>query len=409
MRLPALPLLLLGMLATPAHGQSMTWHAVTWHGYVDFRAAASGGEREWSDGGLGKMRFGDGNRSAVGGALAGTFQLTPEWLASADVQYLPDQRHPLDLLDASIRYRPVSTTPWRWSTRVGAFFPPISLENDNTGWTSPWTLSPSAINTWVGEELRTCGTEVRLEHRAETHTLEFTGALFGKNDPAGELLAARGWALGDFTSGVTASLREPDVYAPLTGAPAPAVYRPFVEIDHRIGWYAGASLRAPAYGKISALHYDNRADPTREQEHAGRDVYAWHTQFWSLGAQTQFGDVMMASQAMHGTTAFEPQRGLLLETQFNAGYMLAAWGRGRWQPALRWDVFQLRQLPDTLAEPLSEHGNAVTFALNWRPRDDVRVTGEWMRVDSTRDQRRLEGASPHRVDSQLQVSVRLQF
>jgi hypothetical protein len=399
-----LPLLLLVGFAIPVHAQSATWH-----GYIDFRAAAPGDERPWTDGGLGKMRFGDGTDTAIGAALAGTFQLTPAWSASTDVQYASDQRHRLDVLDASIRYRPVSTTPWRWSARVGAFFPPISVENDNVGWTSPWTLSPSAINTWVGEELRTFGAEVRLERHAETHTLEFTGGLFGKNDPAGELLAARGWAMGDFTSGFAASLREPDAYAPLTGTPAPAVFRPFVEIDHRIGWYAGASVRAPAYGELSLLRYDNRADPTREQEQAGREVYAWHTRFWSLGAQRQFGDVMLASQAMHGTTAFEPQPGFLLETQFNAGYVLAAWELGRWQPALRWDAFQLMQLPDTLVAPLSEHGNAATVALNWRPRDAVRITGEWMRVDSTRNQRLLEGASPHRVDTQLQVSVRLQF
>ena len=156
---------------------------------------------------------------ALGGALAAHVQLAPAWLASAQVQVLPDQRHPLDLLDASLRYRPVSTTAWRWSVRAGAFFPPISLENAGVGWTSPWTLSPSAIDTWVGEELRTIGSEVRIEHRGQTRTVELLAAVFTRNDPAGELLSSRGWALGDFTSGLNASLREPDALSSVIGAP----------------------------------------------------------------------------------------------------------------------------------------------------------------------------------------------
>ena len=46
-----------------------------------------------------------------------------------------------------------------WSVKTGAFFPTISLENDDLGWTSPYTLTPSAINSWIGEELRTIGSE----------------------------------------------------------------------------------------------------------------------------------------------------------------------------------------------------------------------------------------------------------
>jgi hypothetical protein len=384
--------------------------SVDWNGYVDFRAVAPTQQQDWTDGGLGKARFGGGGSAAsTQAALAASFQLAPEWLASGTLQVMPQQRHPLDILDASIRYRPVSTTPWRWSLRMGAFFPSISLENGNTGWTSPWTLTPSAINTWVGEELRAVGTEIRIEHRADTRTLALFGSLFGKNDPAGELLATRGWGMGDLTSGLGASLREPDAIAPLVGTTPPVRYRPFVEIDHRIGWYAGVDWDAPAYGKVSLLRYDNRADPTREQDYAGREVYAWHTRFWSLGMQSQVGNVLLAAQAMHGATAFEPAPGLLLDTQFNAGYVLAAWGQGAWQPAVRLDLFQTRQLPDWLPDPLSEHGNAATFALNWRARQNLRVTGEVLRVDSTRNQRRLDGESPHQVDTQVQVNVRLQY
>ena len=55
------------------------------------------------------------------------------------------------------------------------------------------------------------------------------------------------------------------------------------------------------------------------------------------------------------------------------------------------------------------HGNAITAALNWRPREGWRITGELLRVDSTRNQRRLEGRAPREVDLQAQLSFRFYY
>ena len=391
-------------MAGAAMGQDFTVH-----GYVDMRAGWAGDETAWNDGGLGKTRFGEGGFVSGGAALAARWQLSPSLSAAGQLQWLPDQSPSAGILDAYLNYRPVSITPWRWSVRAGAFFPPISLENDGIGWTSTWTLSPSAIDTWVGEELRTVGTEVRLEHRGEGVTMQAMGAVFRGNDPAGELLASRGWALGDFTAALDARMREPDVLAPLTGTAPPVRYRPFDEIDGRLGWYAGMTLDAAGRGRATLLYYDNRADPAAEEELGGRDVYAWRTRFWSAGAERRFGDVSLVAQAMHGSTAFEPVPGLLLDTRFNAGYVLAAWERGTWRPAVRLDAFQSRQLPEYLSDPLNEHGNALTVALNWRPVEWMRVTGEWLRIDSHRDQRLLEGLPARQLDRQFQLNLRLLY
>lgn len=128
-----------------------------------------------------------------------------------------------------------------------------------------------------------------------------------------------------------------------------------------------------------------------------------------MGAKAQVGDVELLAQAMDGSTAFEPQPGLLLDTRLSSAYLLAGWNRGAWQPALRIDLFRLRQLPETLDAPLSEHGNALTAALNWRPREDLRISGEVLRIDSTRNQRLLEGRAPRQVDLQAQLSLRYLF
>lgn len=385
--------------------------APQWHGHAELRVGnAGGGDRSWLDGGLGKARFGEGSAALQpSAALAMAWQLAPAWLVSAQLQYQDVQRRPFGVLDAWVRWRPVSTTPWRWSVKAGAFFPPISLENDGVGWTTPLTLTPSAINSWVGEELRATGAEFALEHRSDRATWRGIAAAFDHNDPAGDLLASRGWGMGDMTSALDAELREPDVYAANARVPAPVVFKPFTEIDHRIGWYAGLSREGADGSLLSVLRYDNRGDPTAWEWQGARKVFAWHTRFWSAAARGQLGEVQWLAQAMDGATAFEPRKGLYLDTKFSAAYVLASWERGAWQPALRFDLFRARQLPETLETPLSEHGNAITAALNWRPRDGLRITGELLRIDSTRDQRALEGLSPRQSGLQAQVGVRVSF
>jgi len=123
------------------------------HGYVDCRLVSRASERSWADGGFGKTRFGNGGVSAgcMQADLTLAAQLTPALLALADVQYQTTDKNAFSALEAYLRYRPVSTTPLRWSVKVGEFFMPVSLENDAIGWTSPWTLTPSAINSWLGE------------------------------------------------------------------------------------------------------------------------------------------------------------------------------------------------------------------------------------------------------------------
>ncbi|RZA13749.1 MAG: hypothetical protein EOP93_19685, partial [Lysobacteraceae bacterium] len=390
--------LLAGLACAPSNAQSLATQ-----GYLDLRVAAPASQQDWSDGGLGKTRFGGSSHAAPGGALAIAWQATPELLASATLPVQSDQRRPLDVLDASLRWRPVSTTAWRWSAKAGAFYPPVSLENDAIGWTSAWTLTPSAINSWVGEELRSTGIELRIEHRGDAATWSGVASAFGRNDPAGELLASRGWALNDLTSGLFARVRQPDAYAGAARERVPMRFDPFLEIDHRIGWYAGVGRDGVDGSRLQLLRYDNRGDPEAWTNVAGRRLYAWHTRFWSLGGKLVLGDVEVLAQAMDGGTAFEPAPGLYLDSRFSAGYLLAGWNPGgAWQPALRLDWFRVRQLPDTLDAPLSEHGSALAAAINWRPGPDWRITGELLRVDSTRQQRMLEGGSPRRIDLQAQ-------
>jgi hypothetical protein len=402
---------LLGMIvlacASPSAG-AQDLHA---QGYLEARIPAyEGNEDSWTEGGLGKLRFGDeGDGFAPGGAVSLSWQISNSFLAVVDLQAHGQTSPELGVISAWVRWRPVSTSAWRGSVRAGAFFPPVSLENDGVGWTSRYTLTPSAINSWVGEELRTIGIEGRLEHRGEHGSIEGGIAAYKWNDPAGELMASRGWGMGDVTSPLGARVRQPDVYSSVVFSPAPVRFKPFVENDGAVGWHADLEWRSAGGARVRALRYDNRADPETWSHQAGRDVFSWHTRFDSAGAEIPIGPVLLMAQWLGGSTAIEPAPEFYIESRYRAAFLLASRERGAWRPAVRYDHFRVRQDPDFLGDDLEEDGHAWTAALNWRPREWLRVTAEWLRIDSTRTQRLLEGLSPRQREDLLQINLRYQF
>jgi hypothetical protein len=298
-----------------------------------------------------------------------------------------------------MRYRPVSITPWRWSVKAGAFFPPFSLENSEVGWTSYWTLTPSAINSWFGDELRTIGGEGALEWRRPEGTLALTVALFGWNDPAGVLMADRGWAMDDTPTPLFEDAREPDATLDLFHETPPGRTPLFEEIDGRPGWYAGATWSDSDQWKLQAFRYDNDADASAHED----GTYAWHTDFWDAGAEKTLGQFTLLAQGLAGTTIITPAPGFSSVTDFDSAYGLVGWGQDDWRLAARADVFATHNAGNSL---FSENGHALTFAASWLPRDWLRITGEVLYIDSTRDEREVEGLAPNQGETQVQLSLR---
>src|SRR5579859_4688017 len=388
-------LLAASMLAGAAAGQDLSGG-----GYLDLRLVNSGGERAAIDGGLGKTRYGDdGNAIHLAeAALYGTVQLSEDLLIFADLRYEPSQRTAVDLLESYIRYRPLSLSPWRWSVKAGAFFPPISEENTAPGWTSPWTLTPSAINGWVGEELRSIGAEGKVEWRGEADKLEAEVALVGWNDVAGVAIADRGWVMTDRVTGLFDRLRLPNAIA----APRhTAVWRePFTEIDNTPGWYAGLSWKHEDWGRLDLLYYDNEADP-----HAFQHEFAWRTKFVSVGASTNIGGVTVLSQVMSGDTTIQPG-GEGYTSDFQAAYLLLGYRLGDWRVAARGDVFATESQDKDPDARLGEHGTAETVAVSWQPIQYLKLTLEGLRVASFRTQRLAYNLPPGQVDHQVQLGAK---
>jgi hypothetical protein len=376
-------------------------------GYGDVRLVVPPDEKSFLDGGLGKFRFGSNSSGAklewtelVGQASA---RFTPGLTAVVVARVAPNQTKSIDLLESYIRYRPVSTTPWRWNFKAGAFFPPISLENTQVGWTSPWTLTPSAINSWVGDELRTIGTSAGVEYRMSNATVSLDAAMFGWNDPAGVVLAFRGWSFDDRPSGIQEHLRLPDALAADWHIPRPWRTPLFKEIDEQPGWYADGAWEQRGLGRVQIMRYDNNA-----ALNAKRDGKAtWRTQFWSGGYSNQLGRFTFLAQGMTGETAVAPTPATFNKADFDAAYGLIGWQQGAWRLAARYDWFKGG---DARVDPYyKEYGNAYTFAANWEPEDWLRLSAEVLNVIGYRDFREDAGLEPHYNEDQFQLGLRIYY
>jgi len=401
--------LVAGMASAHASADLTFWNGRAGiEGYADFRLVLPSDQRSWMDGGIGKLRYGDPDQDPMlklGEVYAeGHINFTGELMVLANLRHNPEQDDFLGFTEAYLRYRPVSLSPFRWSVKLGAFFPPISLENTELGWVSPWTVTSSAINTWVGEELRTIGSEARIEWRTDARTISAVGSLYGWNDPTGILFRAKGWGLHDWVTGLTDHPRLPDAYAVQSREPIPAYTAEFIEIDKRVGWYAGFAWDETGIGHLEVLHYDNEADPAAETSQV-----AWLTEFWSASATTNIGGITLIAQGMNGYTFFLPTPDRPSRTDFESAFLLIGWEAGNWRLAGRADVFNTNETRTPTSIYLGEHGHSFTLAANWLPNDWIRITAEWIQVNSTRRQRIRNGLDPKQVENQGTLSVKLYF
>ena len=397
----AIPLLVLMMARAQAFD-------IAFSGYLDARLIAPTGQQSWIKGGQGKSRFGngDGNVRFVEGVGQANATLLDGLSAQVTARVEPTDSSGIDLLEAYALYAPKAEGDLSWSVKVGAFFPSISLENDDIGWASPYTLTPSAINSWIGEELRTIGTEANLRLNAgDMGTFAATGALICCNDEAGILMADRGWAMGDRPTGLFERIHLPAATTRLFHMPTPYYSGMFDEIDGSIGWYGGLTWQLPeGLGKLSVLRYDNRGDPAALTAH---DT-GWETKFWSFGARTSIGGVLLIAQQLSGYTSVI-SRGVEQVTKFQSGFFMASTDWDDFRFSLREDLFQTRKAPAATPSPFDEDGDAFTAAISWTGIDHLRLTAEVIDMESRRREYTLDGLSEQQNSTQGQLSARYAF
>ncbi|MEO7054351.1 MAG: hypothetical protein ABI191_05205 [Rhizomicrobium sp.] len=397
--------------AAPAHAEE-NFGDLSISGYADLRIIAPPREVAWLNGGLSKFRYGndEGHFRFAEAVVQGRYKVDDTLSAVLVLRGEPEQRIGIDMLEGYVSWHPASNGPFSWSAKTGAFFPTISLENDDLGWASPYTLTPSAINSWIGEELRTIGSEAILRYdTSDFGTVSLTGAVTCCNDPAGVLMAERGWAMDDRPAGIFSDQRLPDATLRLFRQTPPDRTPMFDEIDGRPGWYAGLTWQMAGVGKLSVLRYDNEGDPNK----VSGEYAAWDTRFWSYGARTGWDELVVIAQGLQGQTVVGTRFGLSY-TFFQSAFLLASHdlsgvGAEDWRASVRGDVFATRH-PAATPSIMDEDGHAVTVALSWQHFDWLRVTGEMIAMQSRRREYLLDGfPSAALSQQQLQLSARFFF
>jgi hypothetical protein len=376
---------------------------------ADVLAVSSSGTTSYLNDGLGALRFDSDHQGVQLDNLRfgyrGTFDQIVHFSTEA-VSYGDRDSNPVDLTEAFAEIRPFPHGPWRSRLKIGAFYAPISLENRLPGWRSAYSLSPSAINTWVGEELRTFGAEYQLDWlgRQRGHGWELTagGSMYGWNESAGELMSERGWAVHDRQSTLFAKFgnAQPGAVADerlLTAAGA-----------NRAGYYINATARYLDSFEVRVLHYDNRANPAAYSEQANN--YPWQTQFNSAGVRwTPDEHWSLISQWLRGSTCSDSEDEEYYCWNFESEFLLLSWQYGANRLSGRYDRFDMHQSEplDDIDDGYRDQGHAWTFAYQRDVNRYLSVALEFIQVDSRLNERLEFNLPESAVEREFELALRL--
>jgi hypothetical protein len=288
------------------------------------------------------------------------------------------------------------------------------------GWSNPWMLSTSAINTWAGEELRTLGAEFFWSRPGQLnnspHDFELSYALFTANDPATSLLAWRGWSVGDRVTGLTERLPFPDmrsVYG-TTGIfdSQTNSEKPFTEIDHHYGYYAGANYGYNNWISVRALHYDNRGNPVG----INKGQWSWLTSFDHLAIKVDFeNNFSILTQALRGKTRWGVE-GYGVNATYESWYLLFSQAFGKHRFSARYDSFRMGDKDHVPGDNNSENGHAIALIWLLNLNESNQTGVEYLKILSTRAGREyLSGAMDEEAggaaiaETTLQLFYRYKF
>jgi hypothetical protein len=373
----------------------------------------------WLEGGFGRVTEGGDRAGDTVTAFRGHLQLGLDWKPSevwtvhahGAARYEPSEAggKRVGLVEGFVQYRPELTPSRALRLRAGLFFPPTSRENTDRLWQSPYTITLSALNTWIGEEMRSTGVDATLQGKSGDDEWELAGGAFLADDTSGALVAWRGWSFGDRLTSVGETLPLPPLS---TFGPGRAFEdqqpgtKPVDERDGHVGWQARGRWSKPDVVLVQAAWTDNGGD--RRLYHG---QYSWATRFGQAGLDLHLGKtVTIVGEAAIGDTGMGPEvpGGPHVDVRFKVGYVLASWHAGRWRVTARFDRFR-NEDRDGTAEPDGEDGHAWTGAAFWEPTKHVRVGLEYLDVQGARPAAAYSGADPDAAARRVLVELRARF
>ena len=385
--------------------------AAEWRGLLDARAVTADAPRSFIDGGLGKTRSDNGFQLGQA-VLRGDADLTDTITGTLELSADDKHNGVIDVREAWLGWSPLPTGAWKTRVKAGQFFPPTSVEIDyeDIAWTPKHTISSSAINSWIGEELRTNGLEWSARrlgrYSGAPYDVGLVAAIFNGNDPTGTLLAWRGWSISDRIAGRNEALQLADLPVYRADGEIPRQSRtihPFRELDGRLGYYVGANMNLGTRLELAALHYDNRADPLVVKD----GQYGWRTRFDHVSAVLRpHGEWEVLMQAMRGNTLMGPNAVAL---DFQSWYVLASHPLGTGTLALRYDRFSTTGHDWLPADSNDESGHGVALAYDWPLAENLALMTEALLVRSERAARVQINEQPRQTERSITASLRWRF
>ena len=367
-------------------------------GLLDVRAVGGGPAPSWTDRGPGKLRYG-GSSSQDGFQRSTRLTLsqaevqigaTLPWEIRGEVQLnmepdIADGYHPW-LVEAFLR-KEWTNDNGGWGLQGGVMHVPFSLENVGPGWSPQYSISSSALNSWLWEDISLAGAEGEWWHttRSGIKLGAIAGAGYG-GDQTGRLLALRGWVLGDTLGGINGDLALPN-RSERTDI--------FNERDQRPALYGWLSLSdEEEVASLKVGMFDNRGDES------SRGV--WHTRFTTVGLLVHATSRLdLLAQYLNGVSRVGAPPN---DSSYWASYALVSYHLRQQRVSLRYDQFRVHDLD---GGPVStrEHGDAVTAAymIQFGLRHRVALEHVWMH--SHRD----ANGSLNPTPDGWQVSYRFRF
>lgn len=396
-----------------ARAQDDVFGPRAFEGDLDLRASVVGGETSWIEGGFGKLRWGGTGGENEGRVRFAAADLTWKPQFSFNLSGLVSITHQagldedVGLSEALLSFR-ADPGPTRVTARAGIFWPPVSQEHSGSNWLVEDSITPSAANSWIAEEVKVLGIETKAERTFGGHELGLTGAVFLHNDMSGTFLSYRGWALHDLRATPGSDLPLPPLSPSRVPWQAP-INSPFWEVDKKAGYYARIDWRPPLPVTLNLFRYDNRGDrmSTRALQ------TSWRTRFWNAGTMAALGEgTVLKAQALWGNTLVGPDRplGIPVDVDFATAYLLLSREIGPGKLTVRGDWFTAHDNSFVASDNNNEDGWAAMIAYKRPLSSFADLMVEALHVDSERPARSTNvGIAARQSQTMLQTALRIGF
>lgn len=281
----------------------------------------------------------------------------------------------------------------QWALRVGSFWLPTSRENVDPLWNSRYTITYSALNSWIAQEVRPIGLDLQYK---PSFYVTLGATVFRGNDTMGTELAARGWTLGNRIA----------VYDEALPLPYPATTKPFWhDLDGRNGYAERIRVQLPERASLQVTHIDNRAALIPFV----KGQVPWQTRFDIVGGTVgAAGPMTLSAEWSKGwTTVGFPGGSYTMD--FDTAYVVLSRRQGSERFSVRAEHFATRSHRRTPGDSAREDGRAFTaawfheFDPHWRTGLElVRATGDRPGVE-------YDGFDPRTGGSTVTAELRYSF